>query len=501
MSKLFNAQNLSNLMWKEKEYLIYFTNQHGQYLIYRYNHITQKYSLVKNISELLKAENIYVSYSYLGGIHISNYVYTKRINGDKTIFNFTLGKITSSGSTGTFWDIPNAAFITKQNDFLIEPIKSFEITLVGSNPGSIFDTTFTTFIDGSIKNTVDYGDYVVNGITNYLLDIKDNQSQSELYQGVQAMSALLTDCKSTSPVFQAFRVGHYNDVTVNYYFQIIANPSDATVYINGQQVSSIQVPAGTTINWTVERAGYVTRTGSYVVYGNYTMNVDLSSSPSEEEFTFAIIPSPDDSTVILVISGQTYYTNSIQVSAGTQITWTVEKEGYVTQTGSYTVYGNYTMNVALSTEDPEIDPNDNPGDNPNDNQGDGDPNDNQGNNQGGGDPNDQDPDDNPGGDLIDPEIPIVRMVRPLSSRSSRSEPEPILNFLPTVPLIAAFFGLVKIGGQWYQRLYLVQQADHSFDISTKDEYALSAIIERISTEMDYQPLESNLFDYYQFDEI
>lgn len=61
------------------------------------------------------------------------------------------------------------------------------------------------------------------------------------------------------------------------------------------------------------------------------------------KYTFAINPTPSDATV--TINGQ--QVNSVRVEEGTEITWSVSKSGYRTQSGTYTVTSDYTMNVSL----------------------------------------------------------------------------------------------------------------------------------------------------------
>ncbi|MCD8266407.1 MAG: hypothetical protein LUC33_04550, partial [Prevotellaceae bacterium] len=63
-------------------------------------------------------------------------------------------------------------------------------------------------------------------------------------------------------------------------FSIETDPSDATVTINGVKTDSVEAVDGTEITWTVERSGYVTQSGAYVMgASDYTLSVSLDEVP------------------------------------------------------------------------------------------------------------------------------------------------------------------------------------------------------------------------------
>lgn len=77
---------------------------------------------------------------------------------------------------------------------------------------------------------------------------------------------------------------------------------------------------------------------------NLTINIDEVTGnifikiPTEDtgEYTLTIEPYPSDAVVTLVASGYTQSGNSITVSNGTVVSWTVSAEGYIEQTGIWT---------------------------------------------------------------------------------------------------------------------------------------------------------------------
>jgi len=124
-------------------------------------------------------------------------------------------------------------------------------------------------------------------------------------------------------------------------------PSDAIVTINGQTKKSITVQTGTTINWTVSKEHYISKSGSYTATAEATQNIDVTLDP--KMVTFTVNPTPSDSTVTL--NGQTR--KSITVQSGTVINWSVSREHYITQSNSYTVTTDDTQSINV-TLDPNM---------------------------------------------------------------------------------------------------------------------------------------------------
>ena len=125
-------------------------------------------------------------------------------------------------------------------------------------------------------------------------------------------------------------------------FSINATPSDAMVVINGVERSSFVADYGTAITWSVTREGYAGQTGSYTLTQDHTENVSLVIN----QYTFTITPVPNDAVV--TINGQ--QRSTITADYGTEITWSISKEHYVTQSNTFTLRRNETLAVALSLE-------------------------------------------------------------------------------------------------------------------------------------------------------
>lgn len=131
----------------------------------------------------------------------------------------------------------------------------------------------------------------------------------------------------------------YNTLTIN------PTPSDSTVIINN--VSSIgsiskNYPKGTTINWSVLKDGYITKSDNLVLDEDRTIDVVLEEIVPDK-FTYRVNPTPIDATVEINGIKQ----KQITVAAGTSINVKVSKRGYITQTFVRTITKETVENIQL----------------------------------------------------------------------------------------------------------------------------------------------------------
>lgn len=124
-------------------------------------------------------------------------------------------------------------------------------------------------------------------------------------------------------------------------WSLISSPSWCVESAIGGNVDFVDFTAGA-------NNGSSTRSGQIIISVDgtrYTVNVSQAVA-SATTYTFTITPTPNDATVTINGSTRTSYS----CPAGTNITWSVAKTGYVTQTGTYTMgSSNYTLAVTLST--------------------------------------------------------------------------------------------------------------------------------------------------------
>ena len=136
--------------------------------------------------------------------------------------------------------------------------------------------------------------------------------------------------------------------TTKYYtITVIPTPSNATVYIDGVQRTSLEVIEGTEVSVEVTATGYEPYRNRFVVNKDITITPKLVKIP-EETATLTINTVPEGCTV--KIDG--LVRNSITVAKGTSVLWEVSKEGYSTKGGREEVNDTHSITVTLDAVAP-----------------------------------------------------------------------------------------------------------------------------------------------------
>ena len=131
--------------------------------------------------------------------------------------------------------------------------------------------------------------------------------------------------------------------TTKYYtITVIPTPSNATVYLDGVQRTSLEVIDGKEVSVEVTAVGYEPYRNKFVVNKDITITPKLVKIP-EETATLTINTIPEGCTV--KIDG--LVRNSITVAKGTSVLWEVSKEGYSTKGGREEVNDTHSITVTL----------------------------------------------------------------------------------------------------------------------------------------------------------
>ena len=131
--------------------------------------------------------------------------------------------------------------------------------------------------------------------------------------------------------------------TTKYYtITVIPTPSNATVYLNGVQRTSLEVIEGKEVSVEVTATGYEPYRNRFVVNKDITITPKLVKIP-EETATLTINTVPEGCAV--KIDG--LVRNSITVAKGTSVLWEVSKEGYSTKGGREEVNDTHSITVTL----------------------------------------------------------------------------------------------------------------------------------------------------------
>lgn len=241
------------------------------------------------------------------------------------------------------WLVMKAGYVTQSGTITMTKAIALVITL---KPGNTYMLTVNAVPEGA--------NVTINGITTNQLVLGYGETytwQAEL-EGylTQIGSGLLTedriididlanppvaqDCEITAQVLDA----DFGDADIT---------ASCTISwtVNGATTTGTTVTAqtGETVHWQVEKAGYLTQTGDYIVPINTTEHL-LTVSFIRQTFTLTINPTPQDATVI--INGQE--TRSLGLKYNTGYTYTVSATGYLPQTVTGTIVSNITIPVTLT---------------------------------------------------------------------------------------------------------------------------------------------------------
>lgn len=122
-------------------------------------------------------------------------------------------------------------------------------------------------------------------------------------------------------------------------FTVTPSPADAIVTINGLIRDSAVLPYGTYIEWEVSRTGYVSKTGTLTLTENTVLPVNLD----KESYTVTLKSVPDNAVIKINGAEQSVITGEY----GTEFTYEVSANGYVTATGTLTINRTETVTIVL----------------------------------------------------------------------------------------------------------------------------------------------------------
>lgn len=139
-----------------------------------------------------------------------------------------------------------------------------------------------------------------------------------------------------------------------YTFSIDNGEQGATIKINGVEQNSITANAGTLIEWSVEKEGYQTQTGSLVLSEDTEIEVILSSNK-----TITITAYPSSAIIQLVINGTDTHIGQSSVTANVQVgdTYTYSvmlNEEYATETGGGTISDTVNLSISLQIKSASV---------------------------------------------------------------------------------------------------------------------------------------------------
>lgn len=198
----------------------------------------------------------------------------------------------------------------------VVPVKEVDALLFKINPTP---EDATVFINGQAV----YEIYCAPGdIVNYSVSYPDYQTVND--------TIVIEDDTTLDIELLSLRLR--NTIT------IVPTPDDADVFINNVKRNSAVVLRNSVVQYEVSKEGFDTFTGSVQVADDISIPVNLTTS-------FSILV--DEAGATVIINGQ--QRTSIIVTAGTTVTWSVSKAGFVSQSGNYVVNKSTVLMIDLKS--------------------------------------------------------------------------------------------------------------------------------------------------------
>ena len=226
-----------------------------------------------------------------------------------------------------------------------------KVTLIadGYEQGTFKETIFKPItvvnVDGLIDNNTYYINYenptrVYDDGTKVYNEIYDSELVRQYYD-----SSLFYRCVYVND--SSVERPYYIDIPGIVTLTINPIPADATVTLTAdgytQVGNKIRVATGTRVAYKIEKEGYLPQTGSSIISENRTLNTELQSRYA----TLTIEPTPSNATVTLECEDYEQVDNSITVEKNKTVTYTVEKDGYVSTTSYKVVTKDETIPVTI----------------------------------------------------------------------------------------------------------------------------------------------------------
>lgn len=123
--------------------------------------------------------------------------------------------------------------------------------------------------------------------------------------------------------------------------EIVPNPPEALVVINGEEQRMVYCAPGDAVNYTVSATGYQTKNGTITVEEDLSLPVELVSTT--KRFTLTVNATPADAVVTI----NDIVRNTAELLYNSQPSWSVSKEGYGYKSGIVTIKDNMVLNVVL----------------------------------------------------------------------------------------------------------------------------------------------------------
>ena len=254
-------------------------------------------------------------------------------------------------------ELQNRIDLEKFNTFLKEA-KNTKIKPEGgisNRAGTIFigkvkDATFRLTINVNVSATV-----IVNGEEYTGKTVNVNLPADSEY--TYFVGAVGYETKSGSGTLDENKVVNVKlEADANTYtFTIDNGEQGATITINGTEQSSLTASAGTYIEWSVEKEGYISQSGSLILNEDTTEEIELDPIST---FVLTINTTPSNANVKVKKNDEVVFEgvspSSVTLEAGSAYSYEISMSGYITEEGGGILNADTTITTTLQQSKVEI---------------------------------------------------------------------------------------------------------------------------------------------------
>lgn len=140
-----------------------------------------------------------------------------------------------------------------------------------------------------------------------------------------------------------------------YTFTIDNGEQGATITINGTEQSSLTASAGTYIEWSVEKEGYISQSGNLILNEDTTEEIELDPVST---FVLTINTTPNNANVKVKKNDEVIFEgispSSVTMEAGSSYSYEISLDGYITEEDGGTLNQDTTITTTLQSKKVEL---------------------------------------------------------------------------------------------------------------------------------------------------
>lgn len=144
-------------------------------------------------------------------------------------------------------------------------------------------------------------------------------------------------------------------LTSNWTFSSNVDLSQAKIFIEGNEVKNLYYESENVgeVEFKAYHPDYLSLSGTIILSPPEDQILDLQFT-DQTGIIFTIIPNVENCNITITYNNCTFNSDHAMVEPGTELSYTIQKDGYVSQSGTLTLNENYNLVVELVLEGSEI---------------------------------------------------------------------------------------------------------------------------------------------------